>query len=217
MFAQILWTQTKWTRAMVLGFAALAFLMPVGGWNLMASQAGGTSPEGFIMGFQLVGPLAAFIACLSGFLMAAYPWSLDHAANHVYPLSLPITWPSYVTQRFVAGAILLAIPAVALLVGCLLALSFIALPPVLHAYPVGFALRFFFATLLAYSLSFALQYLGGRRAAPLLLGALIAFLVTGVVLQVLGLEGLQAAIARLFLQWPGPFAIFVEGWRLVDV
>ncbi len=221
MFSQILTTQLRWTRTLLVGLGILAFLLPVGAWNI----ASGGRVEGdamafalpFIEGFSLVGPLAVIIALLSGFLMAALPWGQDHQGRHVYALSLPIRWSRYVGMRYVAGAVLLATTAIALLAGSLLALSLVTLPPVLRAYPFAFATRFFVATLLAYSLSFALQYLGGKRAAPILLGILVTWLVGGIVLDLIGLDALSGAIVRFMMQWPGPFAIFSEPWRLVDV
>lgn len=221
MFGQILTTQLRWTRSLLLGFGVLAFLLPVGAWNI--TSGGRTEGDSmafampFIEGFQLVGPLAVILALLAGFLMAALPWAQDHQGRHVYALSLPITWSRYVRMRYAAGAVLLATIAIAFLAGSLLALSLVTLPPVLHAYPFALATRFFVATVLAYSLSFALQYLGGKRAAPILLGILVTWLLGGITLDLIGLDAVSEAIARFFLRWPGPFAIFAEPWRLVDV
>lgn len=218
MLRQILWTHAKWTRSMVLSVALIAFLLPAAVWNLFGSFDGNAAfARPFIEGFSSAGPFAAFMACLTGFLMAALPWQVDGQAKHVYPLSLPITWPRYVGYRFASGALLLGVPALALLLGCLLALSMVDLPPVVRAYPVAFALRYLVASLLAYGMSFALQYLGGRRAAPILLGLLVGLVALPIVLEVLDLAPLRSWLVRLLVEWPGPFAVFAETWRLVDV
>lgn len=217
MFRQILYTQVKWTRTLVLGLGLLNLLMPVVVWNLSFSGALSVVATPYVRGFENLGPLAIFFACIAGFALAAMPWNVDAQAKHVYPLALPITWPRYVSYRFAAGALLVAVTGVALLAGTLVVLSMIELPPILHAYPGAFFLRYLTAALLAYGLAFALQYLGGRRAAVILIGILLTALIIPTALDLVGLDAVNRAMWRLLFEWPGPFAVFTEPWRLVDV
>ena len=217
MFKQILYTHVKWTRNVVLGLGLLNLLLPVVVWNL--SFAGVLSPMAtpYVRGFENLGPLAIFFACIAGFALAALPWNVDAQAKHVYPLALPITWPRYVSYRFAAGALMVVVTGLALLLGTLLVLSMIDLPAILHAYPGAFFLRYLTAALIAYALSFALQYLGGRRAPVILIGILLVVLIIPTALDLAGLASVNQLLARWLFEWPGPFAVFSEPWRLVDV
>ena len=101
--------------------------------------------------------------------------------------------------------------------GLLLVLSMIDLPAILNAYPGAFFLRYCTAALIAYALSFALQYLGGRRAAVILIGILLACLIIPMVLGIAGLGEVNTVLERWLFEWPGPLSVFAEPWRLVDV
>jgi hypothetical protein len=217
MFKQILYTQVRWTRTLVLGLGLLNLLLPVAAWNLSFGGAISGLATPYVRGFEQLGPLAIFFACIAGFALAAMPWNVDAQAKHVYPLALPITWPRYVSYRFAAGALLVGVTGLALLAGLLLVLSMIDLPPIIHAYPGTFFLRYLTAALLAYALSFALQYLGGRRAAAILIGILLTVLIVPTALDLAGLGAVNDAMGRMLFEWPGPFAVFTEPWRLVDV
>jgi hypothetical protein len=223
MFEQILRTNLKWTRVTLATFAVAAFLMPVLAWRFGAPSrmvASGFNPADarFMMaGFEPVGFFVAAIAVLGAFILAAQPWNMDAAAQHVYPLSLPVPWRRYVAMRYAAGALTLAVPAAALWMGSLLALAMVQMPPTLRAYPGGLALRFLFASLLAYSATFALQYVFGRRAALAALVALLALMALILGLELSGNGAHVAAIGRFLMEWPGPLSLFGNTWRLVDV
>jgi hypothetical protein len=223
MFEQILRTNLKWTRVTVATFAVAAFLLPVLAWRFGAPSyvvAAGIDPADarFVMaGFEPVGFFVATIAVLGAFILAAQPWNMDAAARHVYPLSLPVPWRRYVAMRYAAGALTLAVPAAALWVGALLALAMVQMPPTLRAYPGALALRFLFASLLAYSATFALQYVFGRRAALVALVALLAIVTVVFGLELSGNGARIDAIGRFLMEWPGPLSLFGNTWRLVDV
>jgi hypothetical protein len=217
MFAMILRTQWKWTRAAVAGFSLLAFFFPALAWRAFSSTREGGTLSSVMDGFGMLGPLLGFLAVLGPFVLAALPWTIDHEGKHVYALSLPVTWARFVWMRFAAGAATLVLPALALYVGCLLVLATLELPPLLRAYPGALALRFLFACLVAYGATFALQYLAGRRAAVVALVALLAMGVVSIVLAMFGLGDAVSAFGSFMFDWPGPLSIFVEPWTLIDV
>jgi hypothetical protein len=218
MFREILYTHVRWTRAMVASMAVLTFLTPALAWFFGAARVWDPSnPQAVRLGFQTVGPVLTIIAILGSFLLAAYPWTLDAAAKHVLPLSLPVTWRRYVAMRFGAGAMLLAIPTVTLWLGSLLALSMMTLPPTLRAYPHALALRFLAGCLLVYALAFFLQYVTGRRSTMILLGLMVGGSVLLFALQVTGNGGLVSLAVEWLTKFPGPLAVFSAEWKLVDV
>lgn len=217
MFAMILRTQWSWTRAAVAGFALLALFFPALAWRFFTSSRGDQAVMQIMNGFAALGPMLSFLAVLGPFVLAALPWTVDHEAKHVYALSLPITWARFVWMRFAAGALTLVLPALALYVGCRAVVAMIDLPPLLRAYPAALSLRFLFACLVAYGITFALQYLAGRRAAVVVLASLIGMGVVAVALSIFGLGDAVTAFGSFMFDWPGPLSIFVEPWSLIDV
>jgi hypothetical protein len=217
MFAMILRTHWKWTRLLVGGIALLAFLMPALAWRLSGIGGRILGPVQLMDGLTVLGPMLAFLALLGAFVLAVYPWTLDAETKHVYPLALPITWPRYVGMRYLAGAITMLLPALALYVGSRFALSFIVLPPLLRAYPGALAIRFLLAALVAYSATFALQYLAGRRATLVALAIVLGFTFLIAGLELAGANNVGNAIGEFLFQWPGPFGVFSQSWVLIDV
>lgn len=217
MFAMVLRTQWNWTRATVIGFAALAFVFPALAWRLASAGSGGPDSLQVMDGFAALGPMLGFLSLLGPFVLAALPWGIDHETKHVYPLSLPISWTRWVSMRFAAGALTLLVPALALYLGSRLTLSMLELPPLLRGYAGALAFRFLLACLVAYGLTFALQYLAGKRAALVTLVLLLVFSALLMGLAVLGMSDVAESIGRAVFEWPGPLAIFVEPWTLIDV
>lgn len=218
MFGQILYTQVKWTRALISVFSVLAFALPTFIWRVGrdVSWTDNTALQ-VIGGFSGLGPALGILAATLGFVLVAVAWSADAAARHVYPLSLPITWSRYAGMRFAAGALTLIVPAVALWLGALFVLANLEIPATLQAYPGTLALRFFLGAMLAFALSFLLQYLMGRRAA-ITLGLLLIVVIGGAgLLSLLGLDALLARVTALLTEWPGPLAIYAADWMLIDV
>jgi len=217
MFSMILRTQMGWTRVQVAFFTLLAFLAPALAWRLNAGAGTGRMSdvaEGLSM---LLGPMAGLLALFGAFILAILPWTIDAETKHVYPLSLPISWPRYVGMRYLAGALTLLLPTVALYIGSLFALSMIELPPLLRAYPAAFAFRFLLAALVAYSASFALQHLAGRRAAIVALMLILSLGFLVVVMSLVGRASFGDAIGQFLFNWPGPLAVFTQSWVLIDV
>jgi hypothetical protein len=217
MFAMILRTQWSWTRAAVGGISLLAFLFPALAWRIFASSQQDAAVLQVMYGFASLGPMLSALAMIGPFVLAALPWTIDHEAKHVYALSLPVTWARFVWMRFAAGAMTLVFPAIALYVGCRAVVAMIELPPLLRAYPAALSLRFLLACFVAYGITFALQYLAGRRAAVVVLVSLLTTGVIGVALAMFGLGEAVTAVGSFLFDWPGPFSIFVEPWTLIDV
>lgn len=216
MFPVILRSTWSWTRTVVLGLAALTFFLPAIAWRMTEGARGGTA-MGLINSFELLGPLLGFTALFGAFLLAVYPWTIDAETKHVYALSLPVEWSRYVGMRYVAGALTLLLPALALYLGSRFAVAFVSLPELLQAYPGALAMRFLLATLVSYSLSFALQYLAGRNATKVLLVFLLGIVLIVSVFEMAGMSSLGRQVGSFLFEWPGPLAIFTQTWVLIDV
>ncbi len=216
MFRTILRTHWMWTRTLVAGISLVVFLMPAAAWRL---GGGRTILVGRSVadGMQALGPMLAFLALLGAFVLAVYPWTVDAETKHVYPLSLPITWTRYVGMRFLAGALTLVVPAVALYLGGRLAVSMIVLPPLLHSYAGALAVRWLLAAFVAYSMSFALQYLAGRRATVVALLIVLGIVGLFAGLELAGARDVGDAIGRFLFEFPGPLGVFSERGVLIDV
>ena len=105
----------------------------------------------------------------------------------------------------------------ALLAGSLLATLRLALPPLLHAYPIGLTLRFCLAGLSAYTLLFALSGLTPRMA-RLSVAVCCALVIVTVAAELLALEWNPiAAVVDALLGPYSPLAIFRARWMRVDV
>lgn len=217
MFAQILWTQFRWTRTMVATLALLTFVAPAAMWRLTDAGTGEAGAAALMSGFANLGSILALLAMLGAFVLAAQPWTIDAATKHVYPLALPLPWTSYVAMRFAAGLLTLLVPTIALWLGSLLAVAMVELPSTLNAYPGTLALRFLLGAALIYAMTFALQYLAGRKSAVVLLVLLLVGLAIGFLLAFTGNVTLLARIGRWVSEWPGPFAVLVSDWKLIDV
>lgn len=217
MIAMLVRTQWAWTRNALLGFAAIAFLMPALTWRISSGGFESTPASQVMEGFAAVGFLLSIVALMGAFAIAALPWTVDAETRHVYPLSLPITWPQFVATRYLAGAATLVLPAIALYAGALATLAMIEMPPLLQAYPGALALRFYLAAFVAYSATFALQYIAGRQAVVVALLILLVLVGIGFGLWLLGLESAVDASVQFLFEWPGPLAVFTDPWTLIDV
>jgi len=168
-------------------------------------------------------PVFPLLAITVGFTLALTVWNWDHQGEHIYSLSLPVTRSGWALEKMSAGIALMCIPAAAFTLGSFLATAFLDLPEGLHAYPTDLSLRFFFASLTAYSMMFALAA-GSIRTALTVIGGTLAFFVFGQVLvsfgsRLLGYPDifLLGAVLDGATSWPGPLHVFVGDWMLVDV
>jgi hypothetical protein len=168
-----------------------------------------------IMGFA--GFFFGILAVVTAFSLAWRPWVVDAGLRHVGPLSLPVRWSTFVRLRFLAGAALLLVPTLAVWIGGVIATSATPIPPTLHAYPGGVALRFLIASLVAYSAGFLLQYVSGKHAVRVAITLMVAIAVIELGASVLGYESVAARAWNALTTWPGPLSVFNVRWMLIDV
>jgi hypothetical protein len=161
--------------------------------------------------------LSVPLAIITGLLLVARPYIADAQSRHTYVRSLPIPRRSYALLRVATGLTLALLPIVGFGIGTMLAVASTALPESIYAYPVGVTLRFTLATLVAFALSFALQYGAGRHAARV---AVVAIIVLGTVELANGLffdSHLTEAFWRAIVSDSSPLGLYASEWMLFDV
>jgi hypothetical protein len=228
MFGQILFTQWKSGKVGIGMLAVVAFGLP-----LMAIQdfvvpehllgERGLTADILFNAWQAWIPLFPALAALSGILVALNAWNWDHKIGHVYALSLPLSRRNYAVLKAAAGATLLMIPVAALGVSSLLAVWATEIPTGLQAYPLLFVGRFLLASLLMFSVFFAMAS-GTTRTVGLILGGIVVAVVGAQMASIyLGhfIPGTQTNpitwFVGLLVKWPGPFNVFFGNWMLIDV
>ncbi|HYT71639.1 MAG TPA: hypothetical protein VEK78_09670 [Gemmatimonadales bacterium] len=218
MFRAILYSQWKWSRLIVVLGTVAGFALPILSVQGAAGTDRGPLPVGDLLrAVQAWGTLYPVLAGVLGLLVAIVTWAPDHRGRHVHALSLPLPRWRYVLLRFGAGAVLLAAPILAVLVGALLATGSATIPPGLQGYPLALGVRFALAVLVAYAVFFAVSA-GTARTAGIILGLIGSVILVQILANVANIElhlfdGLQIAV----LNWPGPLAIFTGRWMLIDV
>ena len=218
MFAAILRTQWKWTRLAALVGFVLGFAIPV--LSLQVSIAG-EGPWGgasmVVRGMQQFGALYGFLAGGVGLAFAMLAWNHDHRGRHVYPLSLPVTRARYAAMRFGAGAAFLLIPALGVLIGCLIGLTTITIPQGLQAYPVALTLRFLLASFVSYGLFFAISS-STTKASGVILGGIAGLLVLLFIVATLGIgQSVLSTLGTILFADYGVLSVFTGRWMLIDV
>src|SRR5256884_5031314 len=129
MFRVMLNSQWKWSRLIVLLGSVAGFALPLISVHgaARADSSPLQAPE-LLHAVQSWGVLYPVLAATLGLLVAIASWTPHHRGRHVYALGLPgPPWP-HGLLRFGAGALLLAAPITAVLVGALLATSSAAIP-----------------------------------------------------------------------------------------
>lgn len=218
MFRQLLYTQWKWSRLLVVAGALAGFAIPLLSVRPLGDPALAAAVKPMVLevvgGYGLLYPL---LAAAAGLLIALTSWSADHAGRHVYALTLPIPRWHYALLRFGAGAVLLGGISAGVLIGCLVALASVDLPAGLRGYPFALTLRFALAAFVAYGVFFAITA-GTNRTAGYILAALGGLVLAQIGVTLAGSEVnfLGHMVERLFL-WPGPLEVFTGRWMLIDV
>lgn len=218
MFRQLLYTQWKWSRLVVLLVALAGFALPLlSVQEVRPTDLGRFDIQAMLASVQTWGLLYPVLAAAIALILALTTWGPDHRGKHIYALSLPIPRWHYALLRFGAGCILLAVAVFAVWLGALIATSITQLPAGLTAYPTALALRFGLAALVSYAAFFAIAA-GTNRTAGIILGVLIGLVMTQLILTAAGvnLNFMGAIFLRLFI-WPGPLEIFTGRWMLIDV
>ncbi len=218
MFVEVLRSQWKASLVTMSIVAVAAFALP-----LVSVQPAGEASLSVYNTVFIMEELARYsqwfggLALATGLLAAVIAWGNDHRVKHVYPLILPVPRWYYALLRFTAGLVILTLPLAALWVGSMIAAFAATVPVGLSTYPHALSLRFAIASLLAYSIFFAISASTTRTAAYVLVIAGIV-----VVGQVgVGILGVDADVMGEFFRrltvWPGPFEIFTGRWVLIDV
>ena len=218
MFREILRTQWKWSWHAVALSVIAAFALP-----LISVQPTGMRAESIFETTAIMNMMARYsqwfggLALLLGLLFATITWASDHRGKHVYAMILPVARQRYVLMRYFAGVLLLMAPLLALWAGSMVAVAAAHIPTGLRPYPHVLAMRFALATLLAFSVFFAISSWTSRTAAYVLtILVLIGLGQLGI--NVVGLDQNVAGwMYDRLLVWPGPFEIFTGEWKLIDV
>src|SRR5689334_12660209 len=218
MFRVILYHQWKWSRLIVVLGSIAGFALPI--VSLQGAARAGSNPLApgdLLRAVQSWGVLYPVLAATLGLLVALATWTPDHRGRHVHALVLPVPRWRYVLLRFGAGIVLLAAPIVAVLAGALLATRTASLPPGLQGYPATLAVRFALAVLVAFSVFFAVSA-GTARTAGIILALIGGVILVQILAHVATVDlDLLGKLQLLILNWPGPLAIFVGRWMLIDV
>lgn len=218
MFAAVFRTQWQASRTAFLLLAVAGFATPLLCVQGAGFQAGGRRAwdlVNMLATIEAYGVLFPTVAMVLGLALSVTAWSADHQGGHVYALTLPVPRWYYVLLRFAAGAILLVPATLAVGLGCVIAISTVDLPEGLRSYAGAVTLRFAFAALFGYAMTFALAA-GTKRTAGLVIALLIAVVAALMVADTAGFDQTERLIMTIF-EGPGPFAILGGPWMLIGV
>src|SRR4051812_13841999 len=180
MFKALMKVQWKWSQPFVLLAALLSFALPLGSVRALLvteSDYYFLPSVGAVVGFmQAAGVFYAFIAGATGLCVAVIAWDADRKGRHVYALSLPISRARYALYRFTAGGAFLLIPALAVLVGGMIAIAVATLPAGMHGYPVALTARFLLCSFLSFSIFFAIAA-ASQKSSAIMLSSIAGILV----------------------------------------
>src|SRR3989304_771772 len=130
MFRAILFTQWQWTRLTVLIGAVAGFAIPVLSVGDVSAAAVDQARVGELLNVQRAWGLGyPVLATALGLVVALSAWGADHRGRHVYALSLPLPRWQYALLRLGTGLLLLAVPALAVWLGGLVASAAVIIPP----------------------------------------------------------------------------------------
>jgi hypothetical protein len=217
MFRQILFTQWRWARTELFAYTIGAFLIPTAILKLAVSGLGDFSVGSMLTAVAAAGGFFVFLAFVCAIGLAVRPYLADQALKHVYALSLPLPWATFLRYRFVAGAILLIAPAVAVFMGAALATMTAAVPPTLHTYPFGVAVRFYLSALEIYAATFLLQYVAGKYAVRVVLTIIGVLVVVELGSRMFGLPDAWVWLWDHLTTLPGPLETLTARWMMIDV
>ena len=219
MFRAILYTQWKWARPVLVLAAIIAGWIPLQALRSAPYKTMGTyhipSLYQSIMSASL---FYQFLAVAVAVVIAVSAWQADSTRQHVYALALPIARWRFVLMRFGAGAVLLGGVAMAVGVFGGLAVAMAPLPPMLHGYPVGLAIRFWLGTLIPFGIIFALLTSNPRKVKWVTAGVVTIYVVD-LMLSSFGVTQtplLNIVFYGLYEQG-GPLTAFLTRWMLIDV
>jgi len=218
MFAQTLYVQWKWNRDFLAFYMIVAFAAPLVILWAALPHLGLTSGRELVSVGGAVGATTGVIAVLAGLTIAWQGYGVDERAGHIYALSLPVTRGRALAIRAGTATIMLALPALAIWVGAMIAAGQVELPPSLHSYAGSLATKALLASWLAHACVFALRYCARRRARSVLAVLVVAVIALSATAMVV--PGTRAGIARagdFLISNPGPFGVLFGRWTLIDV
>lgn len=220
MYRQVLLAQWLASRQAVLTFVVLAFAAP-----LMAVYYGTSGVDadlaqvrGWLTGAERVGTILPVLALFTGLSLGVASWAPDHLGAHVYAMSLPVPRWRFVLLRFASGLTLLAGVVAALALGAFTASLAVSLPAGIHAYPVHLTVRFALASLLAFSIFFAIA-IATKRAVLMVLAVLGGIALADILYTAMagGAFPITSGLFDILTTAPGPLAILMGRWALFDV
>src|SRR5215213_4916734 len=121
MFAQTLYVQWKWNRDFLAFYTAVGFAAPLVILWIALPHLGLTSARELVSVGNAVGMTTAVIASVAGLTVAWQGYGIDDRVGHIYALSLPITRRRALAMRAGAAALVLALPALGVWVGAMMA------------------------------------------------------------------------------------------------
>jgi hypothetical protein len=226
MFRQIMFLNWKVSKFAVAILLPLCLGLPIALLRLSSDYAAAGSPTAaldMLRATQSWARVFPLLAGAAGCTIALCVWAWDHRTNHVYALSLPIDRWRYALLKLTSGISILAVLFVAVLVGALLAITLVDLPTGIRGYPFAFGVRFFFAALLTYAITFA--FAAGTMKTTIRVFVLLfaVFIGGGLITDFVGdaigrtVTSPIALLHEALVTWPGPFNVFGGSWMLIDV
>ncbi len=217
MFRAILYTQWKWSRGPLLLATCMTFAIPLLSIRGREAVFEELDARGVLGQMNAWGSYYALTALGVGLIAGLLAWRADHAGRHVYALTLPVERSRYTLLRFGAGAVTLAGPVAALLVGAILAVQTATIPPGLEGHPVALTTRFAMALLLSYALCFAAASTSPRTAG-MVLGILATLVVMDLMMEMItGHSGILELLGDVAFGRFGLLHVFTGRWMLIDV
>jgi hypothetical protein len=216
MFRMALFTQWKWTRAVLLPLVLATFSIPL--WSVQQFSHASLSRwhvASLLATMQAWGIGYMLLSMFTGLMIAAGAWSYDTSGRHVYALSLPLPRWHYVLLRYGAGAVLLLLPVVFLWIGSLVATASAVIPIGLHAYPTALTLRYLLASFIIYSVMFALVSVPKKISLIVSIAIATVIVASMIIQQLTGQPG--NALFEWVIQWPGFLEVYFGRWMLIDV
>jgi hypothetical protein len=217
MFGQMLFTQWKWARTEILAYTFAAFLVPTCILKVAIADMSDYSVSRMLGTISATGGFFVFLAFVCAVGFAVRPYLADQSLKHVYALSLPIAWPTFLRYRFMAGAVLLLAPTAAVFLGAWLAAITASIPSTLHAYPLGLSFRFYLSALEIYAAVFLLQHAAGKHATRVVIGIIAMLVIVELASRMLGWSDAWIWIWDHLSIWPGPFETLTARWMMIDV
>ncbi len=222
-FHAVLHVQWRAARAVVVAFGLTALALP-----LVSLRLAWHGPDAVARSLEELsswGVLYGLLAAVAPVLLVARVTAPDRRGGAVYARVHPVSRRAHAALQLAAGAVLLLPGVAGVAIGGAVAVAATALPPGVNGYALPLACRFALALGFAYALAWAVANAPARVRALAARGAFVGLALVLIVFLLDGGAGaalapLRAgigAVAERLVGWPGPLAVFVNRWMLVDV